>query len=145
MWVAAPGGSADGGRGLHDARFETVAGRLANQDELDQVVAAWCADRNRWDIETELQNAGIPAGAVRRPGERIDGDMATGARGLWPMIEHPAMGGVRVDGQPVQFSVTDWSITEGGPLLGQDNHYVIGDLLGRSAEEIQWLEDEGVI
>ncbi len=144
-WVAAPQGSVDGGRGLHDPRFGTLAGRLANQDELDREIAAWCAERNRWDIETDLQNAGIPAAAVRRPGERIDGDMATGARGLWPMIEHPAMGGVRVDGQPVQFSVTDWSITEGGPLLGQDNHYVIGDLLGRSAEEIQWLEDEGVI
>jgi len=145
VWVASPAGSAEGGRGLHDPRFETLAGRLANQDDLDREIAAWCAERNRWDIETDLQNAGIPAAAVRRPGERIDGDMATGARGLWPMIDHPAMGGVRVDGQPVQFSTTDWSITEGGPLLGQDNHYVIGDLLGRSAEEIQWLEDEGVI
>ncbi len=147
-WVAAPDEASEPGvtgSGLWDPRFETIAGRLQHQDDLDQVMARWCAERNRWDIETDLQYAGIPAAAVRRPGERIDGDSATGARGLWPMIEHSAMGGVRVDGQPVRFSTTDWSITTGGPTLGQDNRFVIGVLLGRSDEEIEWLEDAGVI
>ncbi|MEM9565315.1 MAG: CoA transferase [Actinomycetota bacterium] len=124
-------------------RFDTLAGRVDHQDDLDALLAQWCAERNRWDVEDDLQAAGIPAAAVRRPGERIDGDIAT--RDLWPMVDHPAMGGVRVDGQPVRFSVTDWSITDGGPTLGQDNHYVFGELLGRSAEEIERLEDEGVI
>ena len=132
-------------RGLSEPRFRTVDGRLANQDDLDRAVAAWCAEHNRWDIETDLQAVGVPTAAVRRPGERIDGDVATGSWGLWPMVEHPAMGGVRVDGQPVRFSVTDWSITEGGPTLGQHNHYVLGQLLGRSNEEFERLEDEGVI
>lgn len=142
-WIA--GGEAGQTTGLDDPRFDTTAGRLADQDGLDRAMAAWCAERNRLDIETDLQAAGVPAAAVRRPGERIDGDLATGAWGLWPMVDHPAMGGVRVDGQPVRFSVTDWSITEGGPTLGQDNRYVLGELLGRSDEEIEWLEDEGVI
>ncbi|MEL6983607.1 MAG: CoA transferase, partial [Actinomycetota bacterium] len=135
-WVAAPddgpgtgagaGASAgNGGSGLWDPRFDTLAGRLQHQGDLDLVMAKWCADRNRWDIETDLQSAGIPAAAVRRPGERIDGDSATGSRGLWPMIEHPAMGGVRVDGQPVQFSTTDWSITTGGPTLEQVTDHVV--------------------
>ncbi len=131
--------------GLDDNRFATAEGRLAAEADLDRAMAAWCADHNRWDIETDLQAVGVPAAAVRRPGERIDGDVATGARDLWPMIEHPAMGGVRVDGQPVRFSATDWSITEGGPTLGQHNHEVFGQLLGRSAEEIERLEGEGVI
>ena len=108
-------------------------------------MAAWCATANRWQIETDLQGVGVPAAAVRRPGERIDGDIATGSRDLWPMIEHPAMGGVRVDGQPVRLSTTDWSITAGGPTLGQHNHYVLGQLLGRTPTEIQELEDAGVI
>ena len=131
--------------GLGHDRFATAADRLANQDDLDRALTTWCGDRNRWDIETDLQAAGVPAAAVRRPGERIDGDIATGARDLWPMIEHPAMGGVRVDGQPVRFSVTDWSITEGAPMLGQHNHLVLGELLGRTPAEIERLEDLGVI
>ena len=131
--------------GLDDARYDTTAGRLAGQDALDEAIGRWCESRNRWDIETDLQAVGVPAAAVRRPGERIDGDIATGSRDLWPMVEHPAMGGVRVDGQPARFSVTDWSITAAGPTLGQHNHEVFGRLLGRSDEEIEQLEDEGVI
>ncbi len=143
--LAVVGGDDARSLGLDDPRFATAADRLANQDELDRALATWCADRNRWDVETDLQAAGVPAAAVRRPGERIDGDIATGARGLWPMVEHPAMGGVRVDGQPVRFSATDWAITDGGPMLGQHNHLVLGELLGRSPAEIEHLEDLGVI
>ena len=40
---------------------------------------------------------------------------------------------------------TEWAITDGGPTLGQHNHYVLGHLLGRSIEEIERLEDEGVV
>ena len=138
-------GTEAGSCGLSDPRFGDLAGRLANQDDLDRAMAVWCAEANRWHLETDLRAAGVPAAAVRRPGERIDGDIATGAWGLWPMIDHPAMGGVRVDGQPVHFSTTDWAIEAGGPLLGQHNRYVFGRLLGRSDSEIERLEDEGVI
>jgi benzylsuccinate CoA-transferase BbsF subunit len=146
-WQAllAVAGEAGTDAGLTDERFATAGGRLAAQPELDRAMAEWCATANRWDLEDDLQSVGVPAAAVRRPGERIDGDIATGAWGLWPMIDHPAMGGVRVDGQPVHFSATDWSITSGAPMLGQHNRYVIGELLGRSPAEIERLEDEGVI
>lgn len=143
--LVAVAGEPGAAAGLDDDRFATLAGRVATQDELDRAMAKWCAGTNRWDIETDLQALGVPAAAVRRPGERIDGDIATGAWGLWPMVDHPAMGGIRVDGQPVHFSATDWAITAGAPTLGQHNHHVLGGLLGRSSEEIERLEDEGVI
>ncbi len=131
--------------GLSASVFDELDGRLANQQVLDDGIARWCLDRSRWDIQTDLQAVGVPAAAIARPGERIDGDIATGSRRMWPMVDHPAMGGVRVDGQPVRFSVTDWSIERGAPLLGQHNHYVFGRLLGRSAEDIEKLEDVGAI
>ncbi len=131
--------------GLSDPGFDAMDYRLANQDTLDAGLGRWCAERSRWDIEEDLQAVGVPAAAVRRPQERIDGDIATGSRDLWPMVEHPEMGGVRVDGQPVRFSKTNWSIERGGPTLGQDNHYVFGELLNRSPSEIDALEKLGVI
>ncbi len=131
--------------GLADDDFDRLEGRLADQEVIDRGLAEWCAERTRWDIEADLQAVGVPAAAVRRPGERIDGDIATGSRGMWPMVDHPVMGGVRVDGQPVTFSATNWSITSASPLLGQHNRYVFGELLGRSDDEIEKLEDTGVI
>ncbi len=131
--------------GLSDPKFDDLAGRIRDQDRLEEGLATWCAGRSRWVIESDLQAVGVPAAAVARPGERIDGDIATGGRNLWPMVEHPAMGGVRVDGEPARFSVTDWAINHSSPTLGQHNRYVFGDLLGRSDDEIAELEDRGAI
>jgi crotonobetainyl-CoA:carnitine CoA-transferase CaiB-like acyl-CoA transferase len=131
--------------GLSTAAFDTVEGRLAGQADLDDGLGRWCATRSRWDIQVDLQALGVPAAAVARPGERIDGDIATGSRDMWPMIEHRAMGGVRVDGQPVRFSVTDWSIDHGAPTLGQHNDYVFGQLLGYSNDELDHLRRVGAI
>jgi crotonobetainyl-CoA:carnitine CoA-transferase CaiB-like acyl-CoA transferase len=91
---------------LDDPRYDTLAGRLADQDRLDEVIGSWTAGRVRWDIARDLQAAGVPAAAVTRPSERIDGDVATAGWGLWPMVDHPVIGGVRVDGQPVRMSKT---------------------------------------
>ena len=55
------------------------------------------------------------------------------------------MGDVRVDGQPVHLSETDWAIERGGPCLGEHNDYVFGELLGLDAAEIEKLREEKVI
>ena len=64
---------------------------------------------------------------------------------LWPSVNHEAMGGVRVDGEPVHFSKTDWSINRATPTLGQDNQRVFGDILGLSTSEIEQLTEDGVL
>jgi crotonobetainyl-CoA:carnitine CoA-transferase CaiB-like acyl-CoA transferase len=130
---------------LHDPAFGTLAGRLEAQDTLDEALSAWTRDRDRWSVAAQLQDRGVPAAAVARPAERIDGDLATNGWGLWPMVDHQAMGGVRVDGEPVHFSQTDWEITSGAPVLGQHNQYVFGELLGLSEAEMAALAAEGVI
>lgn len=129
---------------LDDAVLDDLAGRLGHQDRLDDALQRWTKDLVRWSVAEELQAAGVPAAAVRRPAERIDGDIATTSWGLWPMVDHPEMGGVRVDGQPVHLSETDWSIEHAAPTLGQHNQYVLGDLLGLAQSEIDDLADQGV-
>jgi benzylsuccinate CoA-transferase BbsF subunit len=130
---------------LDGERFGALPGRLAAQDELDERLTAWTAGRTRWDVAAELEERGVPVGVVARPAERIDGDIATSRWGLWPMVDHPVLGGVRVDGQPVHFSVTDWSIEEAAPILGQHNQLVYGKLLGLSDDELADLAAQRVI
>ena len=119
--------------------------RLAAQDALDQLVGAWTVRRGKIDVQTRLRDAGVPASAVMKPEERIDVDASTGDFGLWPTIAHTEMGEVRVDGQPVHFSETDWRITRGGPCLGEHNGEVLTRLLGLSEEDVARLEEEGAI
>ena len=127
------------------AGMDSLSARLARQDELDALITEWTCTRIRWELERLLLDGGVPAAAVRRPAERIDGDIATARRGLWPVVDHPAMGAVRVDGQPVQFSETDWSIARAAPILGQHNRQVYGGILGLTEPEIDELLAEGII
>ncbi len=128
-----------------EPRFASLAGRLAAQDELDAEISAWTRERENHAAARELEAAGVPASPVQRPQERIDRDPNTSAWGLWPEVEHTAIGRVRVDGLPVHLSETDWSLERGGPCLGEHNERVYGGLLGLSASEIESLRREGVI
>ena len=114
------------------ARFETLDARLANQDALDECITAFTGDK--FALQRQLLAAGVPAAAVQKPAERIDQDPTTA--GLWPTVRHSAMGEVRVDGQPLTMSHTNWEISRGAPCLGEHNEQVLGGLLGLDADEI---------
>ncbi len=119
-WVAVAGRL-----GIDDPRFATAADRLRHQDELDAVMAAATRAHERYALARELQALGVPAAAVARPHERIDGDPNTAGWGLWPETTHSKLGRVRVDGLPVHLSRTDWHIERGGPCLGEHTEAVL--------------------
>ena len=141
-WEALRALLGDAARGT---RFDTLAGRLAHQDELDELVPAWTRTRERDEIVAAVKSAGVPVSAVQRPGERIDADPDTADWGLWPTVQHRDMGAVRVDGLPVHFSETDWEMRDGGPCLGEDNEHVFTEILGLSKGDVANLKAEGVI
>lgn len=128
-----------------EARFADLGGRLANESDLDTLLGSWTRARDRFEMASALQAAGVPATAVRQPEERVDLDPNTNAWGLWPTVTHTEMGRVRVDGLPVHFSETDWSLERGAPCLGEHNDYVYGEVLGFGAAEREQLHADGVI
>jgi benzylsuccinate CoA-transferase BbsF subunit len=128
-----------------DPKWSSLAGRLAHQDELDTLLAAWTHDRDKFEVQTLLQAVGVPAAAVQAPPERCENDSGTTAFGLWPEVEHKAMGRVLVDGIPMHLSNTDWVIERGAPMLGQHNNDVFGRILGMSDDEIAQLGSDNVI
>jgi crotonobetainyl-CoA:carnitine CoA-transferase CaiB-like acyl-CoA transferase len=126
-----------------DARFATLAGRLEHEAELDGLMAAWTASREKHVTVKALLDQGIPAAIVAWPEERIDQDPNTAAWGLWPTVEHREMGRVRVDGIPIHLGETDWVLERGAPCLGQHNEEVFGGILGLSTAEIAALREAG--
>jgi crotonobetainyl-CoA:carnitine CoA-transferase CaiB-like acyl-CoA transferase len=126
-------------------RWEQLTGRLTNIDELDRRIAAWTKAQTRAQIVEALRDEGVPAAPVSRPSERCDLDLDNRSWNLFPMVTHTRHGAVRVDGLPVHLSLTDWRLERGGPLLGEHNKRVFGEILGLSHGEISVLADEGVI
>jgi crotonobetainyl-CoA:carnitine CoA-transferase CaiB-like acyl-CoA transferase len=128
-----------------DAGLTTVTERRAAQDALDADLAAWTSGQERDVVVGAVRAAGIPAAPVKRPPERCDDDAENTAWGLWPTVQHAKHGAQRVDGQPVHLSATDWRIRRGGPVLGEHNERVLGEVLGLTTAEIGRLAAEGVI
>ncbi|HEY8120217.1 MAG TPA: CoA transferase [Myxococcota bacterium] len=134
-----------GSEWTRDARFASLAARLAAQDALDAQLASWTRDQEKFALARALQAAGVPAAAVAKPEERIDHDESTAAFGLWPAVQHTKMGSVRVDGLPVRLSKTNWKIERGSPCLGEHTELVLGRLLGMSPDDVAKLRAEGVV
>jgi benzylsuccinate CoA-transferase BbsF subunit len=128
-----------------EARFAGLTGRLAEQDELDRLVGDWTGAQERDAVVAAVRSRGVPSAPVLRPYERCDQNPDNDAWGLWPTSLHSQHGPIRVDGLPVHLSAGDWQIVRGGPLLGEDNDRVLGEVLGLSAKEIAQLAEEGVI
>ena len=112
---------------------------------IDAHLGKWTSARTKFDVERVLRDVGVPVAAVLTPEERVDLDPSTGDFGLWPTVRQSEMGSVRVDGQPVHFSKTDWEMTRGAPCLGEHNEEVLTSLLGLSTDEVAELRAEGVI
>lgn len=128
-----------------DRRYATTEARLARQDELDARIAAWTRPRSPQEAMETLQAAGVPAGRVNRSRELFDHDPQLAHRGLYPTVEHPVVGRHRIDGMPAQLSRTPATFERPGPLLGEANDYVFGELLAMGTADIRRLEEEQVL
>ncbi|MEU1982901.1 CoA transferase [Nocardia sp. NPDC019395] len=122
----------------------TAAGRRAHHDEIDEQLAAWCADRTAGAIVALLWEAGIPVAEVRQPHRQTDIPQL-GHRGFFEPVDHPINPTARHSTVPARFSggPERYHRTH-APLLGQDNAAVLAQL-GYTATEIETLERDKVI
>ena len=128
-----------------DERWASLKARLAAQDELDAKLQEWTANQDKHVLAGRLEALPIPVSPVMKPAERIDADTTMAEFGLWPEVQHSAIGAQRVDGQPVQFSDTNWRSERGAPCLGEHTREVLADLLGLGDHEIDELYEAEVL
>jgi crotonobetainyl-CoA:carnitine CoA-transferase CaiB-like acyl-CoA transferase len=125
-----------------DTRFKTLAARKANEDELDRLIAAWTAGRDPGVLTIELQKRGVAAAKSQNTVD-IVADANLWGRGFFPEV-------ALADGTMRPILGPSWKITRGAeitigaPRLGEHNAYVLGDILGLSAEEQERLTQAGV-
>ena len=120
----------------------TLQSRLAQLEELDAAISAWTAEQDKFELQAALRALPIPVAAVLKPAERVAEQESFG---LWPTVAQSAMGQVKVDGQPVHFSNTDWQSERGAPCLSEHTREVLIRLLGYDDEKIDELYEAGVL
>jgi crotonobetainyl-CoA:carnitine CoA-transferase CaiB-like acyl-CoA transferase len=130
---------------LTDPRFDTVAKRLANLVELQQVVRDWALTvETAEEIEDTFAEAGLAMGVLRKMTDLADTDWAHDRNAIIS-IDDRSGGTFRIPNAPWQFSGADVS-TQGVPKFrGEDNAEVLQRLLGVSAQEVAALTESGAL
>ena len=129
-------------------KFATLDLRLANQDELDRHVETWTSGRDPFEAMQLLQQSGVRAGVCQTAEDRVEHDPQLAHLqwlvecpqteiGTWPVREVP----IRYGRTPATQGGT---LGRGAPNYGEDNQYVLKQILGLSDDEINDLS-EGVI
>lgn len=126
-----------------DERFMTPEERVRNQDELEQRIESWTRNYTPDEVTRTLQEAGVPAGPSISIKELVE-DPHLKARGYFVAPEHPIVGEGVLEGIPWKSSISQPDIRH-APLLGQDNFYVLSELLNIPDEEIARLMADGIV
>jgi crotonobetainyl-CoA:carnitine CoA-transferase CaiB-like acyl-CoA transferase len=132
-----------------DARFSNAAGRKANEDDLDHLMADATKDFARYDLMNRLQQRGVPAAAVQKADDRCDRDPQLKARGYLVPLPHSEIGTWPIEGFPAKFEKMPVDVGglphRGAPMMGEDNDRIYRDLLGLTPEEITGLREDWII
>jgi crotonobetainyl-CoA:carnitine CoA-transferase CaiB-like acyl-CoA transferase len=125
-----------------DARFENLAGRQENQNEIDQVISTWSKQYSSQEVEARLRAAGISADRVRRINEVVDG--AAGSTVFSQMAER-RVGSMRTTKLPFTLSSIDLPTPVSAPSLGEHSGEVLRAWINCSAADIENLKREQVL
>lgn len=127
-----------------DARFATQSLRLHNQDALDPIIEAWTATLENLAVSEQLQAVDV-AGIPTYSGEELYASPHLWERDMFHTVVHPVTGGRTMVAPPWKFSGTPVTSRGAGPLLGEHNAYVFGEILGMAPDEIERLQRDSVL
>ncbi len=120
--------------------WETPRGHA---DEVDRLITAWLADKNKRDAVAIAQEFRHPWTEVMDPSDLLNDEQFV-ERGFFTERDHPIVG--RFPHVGAAFSMTKTPLkVERAPLLGEHNVEIYGDRLGYSHEELSLMREQGII
>jgi len=129
---------------IDDPRFKDGWLRTQNYKILEPILTEAMKTKTTEEWVVELEQAGIPCGPVNNI-EQAANDPQIAARDMIIEVEHPEAGKFRVVNTPFKFSRTSYKVEKASPDLGQHNREVLSQLLGMTDEDIDKLEESGVL
>jgi crotonobetainyl-CoA:carnitine CoA-transferase CaiB-like acyl-CoA transferase len=112
---------------LEDDRFSTREARVANFEELHELLAGEFARRPCAEWERLLGAHDVPHAHVNTIDE-VFAEPQARHLGLQLRLQHPSEGEVVTVAPPVRFSATPWAGLHAPPVLGEDTAEVLAEL-----------------
>ncbi|MFT4596522.1 MAG: CoA:oxalate CoA-transferase [Paracrocinitomix sp.] len=110
---------------LDDDRLRGQQGRSENMAEVDALVTDWSSKLSKFEAATRLQNAHVPAAAVRTVDEVVhDANQIDRKAIQW--IHHPELGDIPLHASPIRWHDSDLVELVANRALGADNDILDG-------------------
>jgi crotonobetainyl-CoA:carnitine CoA-transferase CaiB-like acyl-CoA transferase len=124
--------------------FGDHAGRLAHQDELDEAISTWIAERDSDEVVRAFEEQEAAIAPVLSIAD-IFKDPQFEARETITTVQHPVLGPLKMQNVIPRLVTTPGRIRSCGPDLGAHNRELLSDELGYTDEQLADLAGRGVI
>ncbi|QEC48439.1 CoA transferase [Baekduia soli] len=124
--------------------FANHTGRLEHQDELDEPIAAWIAERDADEVVRAFEEVHAAIAPVLSI-DQIVKDPQFIARETITEVDHPKLGKLQMQNVIPRLVETPGSIRWPGPELGSSNVAILRDELGLTDEQIAGLIAKGIV
>ena len=129
---------------MSDPRVSSPTARFYETAYLESKLEEWASQYGKQEIFHRLQAAGVPCAPVNSGSDLLESEQLE-ARGFWHEVAVPEAGPIRLPGALASMSGTPWTQRTRGPLLGEHNSEVYGELLGLPAARIAELSATATI
>lgn len=127
-----------------DTKFADQFRRWQSQDEIDKHIAEWTLNYSDYEFMEMLQKAGVAA-VPAFDSEELFTDPHCKERNVFVPTETAVEGRLYAVAPPWKLPETPARVTRAAPEMGQDNDYVLRELLGLSQSEIDRLTADRVL
>ncbi len=114
------------------------------REEVTEYVKQYIAEHTAEDAYHTAQSYDLAWGAIRRPEDNLK-DAQFSARGNIAELEHEGVGRLPYTTAPWLAKDVPWLMKHRAPRLGEHNHDVYVDEVGLAAQDLAFLQDQGVI
>ena len=124
--------------------FADHGGRLEHQDEIDEAISVWIAQRDTDEVVRAFEEQSAAIAPVLSIAD-IFNDPQFVARETITTVEHPVLGPLKMQNVIPRMLSTPGRIRSCGPELGAHNHEILHGELGYSEAELADLAQRGVV
>lgn len=128
-----------------DERFKDNVTRVEHMDALKELIESWTIHYTVDEIVNKMLAAGVPSGPVYDLSQIVKDSHIVKAREMFPIMHHPVIGDIPVNGDAVKLMDTMPHVTRPAPLLGQHNFEIYREFLGLTVEEMERYHNSKII
>jgi formyl-CoA transferase len=127
-----------------DPKFSTNGERVKNREEITALLNEIFLKKTTKQWVALLEQAGVANGPINKIADVFEEPQVL-ARGMKFELPHAVAGSVTLVGSPMKFSLTPLKHEIPPPALGQHTQEILQDVLKKTPEQIQALQNSGVV